>query len=162
MHARPTTVLFRCLPAPARRPQIHGVWFYDTADLEALGKILKKIVDQLPKPDGGTSGHDEAPPPYPSAAAAAAPPQAPMAAPSAPVPIPAASSAVAEATGGGGDDAFWDRSVHVTEDTITGQRLVPNESLVLQDTASSQQVGVTEGFGGGRPALQGDAGLAWA
>lgn len=131
--------------------EIHGVWFYDASELDGMGKILKKIVDQLPKPDAGAAA---------AAAAAALPPQL-LSPPSGPAPAPASSPLLAPlpppaaalpaaadgaASGGGrgrGDDAFWDRSVTVTEDAISGreQRLVPNESLVLQDTASSQQGG---------------------
>jgi hypothetical protein len=110
--------------------QIHGIWFYDPADLDSLGKILKKIVDQLPKP--ATPGDPSAPP-----AGAPAP-----AAPAPAAPLPPAASAGSEVAGGGGGggggggDAFWDRSVHVTEDTLGAQRLVPNETL-LRDTATS-------------------------
>ncbi|KAI8464345.1 MAG: Dcp1-like decapping family-domain-containing protein [Monoraphidium minutum] len=126
--------------------EIHGVWFYDQSDLDALGRVLRKIVDQLPKPDGaaGASGvgddfsNGPAPPaaspaPHPMPAPAAAPPPAALALPPA---------ALGGGGGGGrGDDAFWDRAVTVTKDeeAISGQRLVPNESLVVDGSGQPSQ-----------------------
>jgi hypothetical protein len=142
------------------------VWFYDAADLEEVGRVLRKILDQLPKPDGAAPAADEAaaagaaPPAYSPAAAPAPAPPAPPAA-SLPPAAPPQGSEGGGGGGGGGDDAFWDRAVHVTEAAISGQRLVPNESLVVQDTASSQQVGVRGRRGRARGAwgCRGERGL---
>ena len=106
--------------------QIHGIWFYEVPDLEKLGNILNKILAQLPKPEPAPPSEVPAvaASPAPAATAAAAPGGGHVAAP--------AAAAVSAARPQGGDDAFWDRSVHVTEETLAGgqQQLVPNSSLV--------------------------------
>jgi hypothetical protein len=110
-----------------RDQQIHGIWFYEVPDLEKLGNILNKILAQLPKPD--VAPPSEAPP------VAASPAPAAGGGSHAAAPPVAAAAAAATARPQGGDDAFWDRSVHVTEETLAGsqQQLVPNSSLVANE-----------------------------
>eukprot|EP00877_Chromochloris_zofingiensis_P001319 jgi/Chrzof1/11188/Cz05g27120.t1 len=109
--------------------EIHGIWFYESADLEKFGNLLKKILLQLPKPDTAPGAAAVAEP------AAASPPPATAAAAS------GTAAAVAAAARSGGDDAFWDKSVEVTEDTMPASTLqaVPN-NLLSGSSASIDQV----------------------
>jgi hypothetical protein len=96
--------------------QIHGIWFFEEADLNRVSALLNKILAQLPKPDAGVTYIQH---PEPAAAVEAPPP--------APVHTEPASS---------GGDAFWDRPVHVTESTLQhNQQLVPNNNLLDAATA---------------------------
>lgn len=107
--------------------QIHGIWFFEEADLHRVSALLNKILAQLPKPDAGVTYIPHAEP----AAAVEAPP-----APPAPVHAHPAQSAGSGASGGGGSDGFWDRPVHVTESTLQqNQQLVPNNNLLNAATA---------------------------
>lgn len=109
--------------------QIHGIWFFEEADLHRVAALLSKILAQLPKPDSGVTYIQ---PPEP--AAVEPPPPAPIAHPE-----PAASS---------GGDAFWDRSVQVTESTLQhNQHLVPNNNLLDSATAPVSHVGCFWGAG---------------
>lgn len=106
--------------------QIHGIWFYDDSDLHHLAGLLQKILNQLPKPDEG----------LPLASPAAAQQQQHQPAPVAAVQEPASLAAQPAAAADG--DAFWDRSVHVTEDTLpASQHLVPNSSLLTESSAGA-------------------------
>lgn len=108
--------------------QIHGIWFFEEADLNRVSALLNKILAQLPKPDAGVTYIQHAEP----AAAVEAPP-----APAAPAHAThPAQSAGSGASGGGGGDGFWDRPVHVTESTLQqNQQLVPNNNLLDAATA---------------------------
>ncbi|KAF6257964.1 Dcp1-like decapping family-domain-containing protein [Scenedesmus sp. NREL 46B-D3] len=114
--------------------EIHGIWFFEEADLHRLAGLLQKVLNQLPRPDGTAAA---------AAAAAAAAQQQQQHYQPAPLPAAQESSqprAEAAAAGGaaGEGDAFWDRSVHVTEDTLpAGQHLVPNSSLISDPSAGA-------------------------
>lgn len=111
--------------------QIHGIWFYDEIELQRVSALLQKILNQLPKP-----AED------PVAAAAAAltppPPQQGHYQTASAVQQHAEPAADGRPVGG---DAFWDKSVHVTEDSLpSSQQLVPNSSLLTPEPA----VGVSQ------------------
>jgi hypothetical protein len=113
-----------------RLPQIHGIWFFEEADLHRVSALLNKILAQLPKPDAGVTYLTQ----HAEPAAAAEAPPAPAAAPVHHAAHPAESGA--SGTSGGGGDAFWDRAVHVTESTLQqNQQLVPNNNLLDASTA---------------------------
>eukprot|EP00879_Flechtneria_rotunda_P017530 GHRR01018379.1.p1 GENE.GHRR01018379.1~~GHRR01018379.1.p1 ORF type:complete len:298 (+),score=157.26 GHRR01018379.1:882-1775(+) len=87
-----------------------------------VSSLLQKILNQLPKPD---------------AAVQAAPPQPQQ--PFAAAALEPESAAEAPAPDG---DAFWDRSVHVTEHTLpASQQLVPSNSLLPEPSSGGQGTG---------------------
>uniref|UniRef100_A0A383W2F1 WH1 domain-containing protein n=1 Tax=Tetradesmus obliquus TaxID=3088 RepID=A0A383W2F1_TETOB len=121
--------------------EIHGIWFYDESDLHHLAGLLQKILNQLPRPEDGAAA---------AAAAAAAQQQqqhhqpAPLPAVQEPLQPPAHAAAAA-----GEGDAFWDRSVHVTEENLpASQQLVPNSSLLSEPSAGAPGGGAMGGLQG--------------
>lgn len=127
MHAPVLTCCIALLRACCWLLQIHGIWFFEEADLHRVSALLNKILAQLPKPDAGVTYIQHAEP----AAAVEAPPG-----PAAPAHAHPAQSAGSGASGGGGRDGFWDRPVHVTESTLQqNQQLVPNNNLLDAATA---------------------------
>lgn len=108
--------------------QIHGIWFYDDTELQRVSALLQKILNQLPKPAEDAVA---------AAAAALTPP--PQQAHYQPAPSPAVQQHAEPAADGrpAAGDAFWDKSVHVTEDTLpSSQQLVPNSSLLTPEPAA--------------------------
>lgn len=87
--------------------EIHGIWFYEVGDLETVGQFLKRIVNQLPKPDGYKP---DAPEDQEPASSAAGPPVS--------------------------EDAFWDKRVNVTPAALLeheASRAVEAQPMFPQD-----------------------------
>lgn len=110
--------------------QIHGIWFYDEVELQRVAALLQKILNQLPKPEAA-AGVTAA------AAALSAPQQQTHYQPSPAPAIQQHAEAAVDAAAADGGDGFWDKSVHVTPETLPStQQLVLNSSLLAPEAAA--------------------------
>jgi hypothetical protein len=115
-----------------RPPQIHGIWFSEESDLLSVLGPLERILAQLPKQGYGGGVDALIRPPPPAQVAPPAPQQQPKRQ-QAPPPSRAPQAAESSGQEAGGDDAFWDKSVRVTEGQLPPTQQLAGFSLGAQD-----------------------------